>query len=304
MDSCWLTGLPPCADRACADRACCLIEQGRDDAAQVAAGGLLGLGRAPPGDRGDDRQVLGQRRLRAPGAQGQLELVPDQLPVQPLEQGGRHLLAGDLPDQPVQLVIERGVLQRLPVRDGLARAPAQLPQPLRLRPGDPLGRLGRAQSLQRHPALGDRDRLIHGDGPHPRAAVRDPLGQPVRRQVEQRRAHAGPASPRAARPVPPRPAAAPAPCPRPGSPAAAAHPPAAAPGLRYREAPELPRPPARARRAHRQALARGDPKNFQQNCQQSIGRQPSCRPPSDHRRMPLSGRRASELPRRCPWPTA
>ena len=172
-----------------------LIEQGCDDAAQVAAGGLLGLRGAPSGDRADDRQVLGQRRLGAPGAQGQLELVPDQLPVQPLEQGGRHLLAGDLPDEPVQLVIERGVLQRLAVRDGALKLPAQLPQPVRLRPGDPLSRLSRAQSLQRHPTLGDRDRLGHGDGPHPRAAVRDPLGQPVRGQVEQRRAHASPGHP-------------------------------------------------------------------------------------------------------------
>ncbi len=35
-----------------------LIEQGRDDAAQVAAGGLLGFGGAAPGDCVDDRQVL------------------------------------------------------------------------------------------------------------------------------------------------------------------------------------------------------------------------------------------------------
>jgi len=34
MDSCWLTGLPPWAF---------LIEQGHDDAAQVAAGGFLYL---------------------------------------------------------------------------------------------------------------------------------------------------------------------------------------------------------------------------------------------------------------------
>jgi hypothetical protein len=35
-----------------------LIEPGRDDAAQVPTGGLLGFGGAAPGDRGDDRQVL------------------------------------------------------------------------------------------------------------------------------------------------------------------------------------------------------------------------------------------------------
>ena len=94
-----------------------LIEQGRNDAAQVAAGGLLGLRGCVPRDRGDDRQVLGQRRLGAPGAQRQLKLVPDQLPVQSLQQGSRHRLAGDLPHQPVQLTIERRVLQRLAVRD-------------------------------------------------------------------------------------------------------------------------------------------------------------------------------------------
>ncbi len=36
-----------------------------------------------------------------------------------VEQGGRHLLAGDHSDQPVQLVIERIVRQRLAVGDSL-----------------------------------------------------------------------------------------------------------------------------------------------------------------------------------------
>jgi hypothetical protein len=85
--------------------------------------------------------------------------MPDQLPVQPFEQASRDRLRRDLPDQPVQLVIERGVLQRLPVGDAALHILAQLAQPGRLRLGDPLGRLGRAQSFQRHPALGDGDRL-------------------------------------------------------------------------------------------------------------------------------------------------
>src|SRR5581483_2249104 len=64
------------------------VEQRRDHAAQVAAGGFLGLGGTAAGDRVDDRQVLGQRLLWPPRPQRQLELMPDQLPVQPLEQGG------------------------------------------------------------------------------------------------------------------------------------------------------------------------------------------------------------------------
>ena len=87
-------------------------------------------------------------------------------------------------------------------------------------------------------------------------------------------------------PVPPRPAAAQAPCPRPGSPAAAAHPPAAAPELRPAAfarlgrprlgrprlgRPRLGRPSAgRPRPAVRRAHPRGDPRNVRQNCQQSM----------------------------------
>ena len=168
-----------------------LVEQGGDDAAQVAAGGFFRLGGAARDDGGDDRQVLGQRRLRAARAQRQLELMADQLPVQPLEQAGRHRLTGDLPDQPVQLVVERRVLQRLAVRDAAFELLAQLAQPRGLALSQPFGRLRRAQSLERHPALGDRDRLVEGDGAHPRAAVRYPLDQSLRRQVEQRRAQAG-----------------------------------------------------------------------------------------------------------------
>jgi hypothetical protein len=40
------------------------VEQGRDDAPQVAAGGFLRLGGASCGYRGDDGQVLGKRGLR------------------------------------------------------------------------------------------------------------------------------------------------------------------------------------------------------------------------------------------------
>src|ERR1035437_5025348 len=58
--------------------------------------------------------------------------------------------------------------------------------------GDQLGRLSRAQSLQHHPALGDGDRLVPRDDPDPRPAVRYPLHEPPRGQVEQRRPQAGP----------------------------------------------------------------------------------------------------------------
>jgi hypothetical protein len=65
-----------------------LVEQRRDDAAQVAAGGVLRLGRPASGHGRDDRQVLGERELRTPGLQRQLELVADELAVQPFEQAG------------------------------------------------------------------------------------------------------------------------------------------------------------------------------------------------------------------------
>ena len=152
---------------------------------------VLRLGRTAARDGGDDRQVLGQRGLRTAGAQRQLELMTDQLAVQPLEQAGRHRLTGDLPHQPVQFVVERRVLQQLALRDAALHLLADLAQPGRVGLGDPFGRLGRAQSLERHPALGDRDRLVQGHGPHPRAAVRYPLDQPLGGQVEQRRAQAG-----------------------------------------------------------------------------------------------------------------
>jgi hypothetical protein len=52
--------------------------------------------------------------------------VADQLAVQPFEQAGGHRLAGDLPHQPVQLVVERRVLQQLAVRDAALHLLAQL----------------------------------------------------------------------------------------------------------------------------------------------------------------------------------
>jgi hypothetical protein len=66
--------------------------------------------------------------VRAARAQRQLELVPDQLPVQPLEQVGRCRLTGDPAHQPVQFVIERRVLEQFAVRDAALKLLAKLPQ--------------------------------------------------------------------------------------------------------------------------------------------------------------------------------
>ena len=51
---------------------------------------------------------------------------------------------------------------------------------------------GGAQPFEDHAALGDRDRLLHGDHPHPRAAVGDALDQPFGGEVDEGGADGGP----------------------------------------------------------------------------------------------------------------
>ena len=58
----------------------------------MAAGRRLGRGRVPGRDGLDDGLVFRQRHVRAPRPQRQLELVPDDLGVEPLEQAGRDRL--------------------------------------------------------------------------------------------------------------------------------------------------------------------------------------------------------------------
>ena len=66
-----------------------------DDAGQVGADGEVGVVRPAVGDGVEDGQVLGQRDLGAAGAERELELVPDELAVQPVEQADGDVLAGD-----------------------------------------------------------------------------------------------------------------------------------------------------------------------------------------------------------------
>jgi hypothetical protein len=51
----------------------------------VSADGEVGVVRPAVGDRFEDGQVLGQRDLGTAGAERELELVPDELGVQPVE---------------------------------------------------------------------------------------------------------------------------------------------------------------------------------------------------------------------------
>jgi hypothetical protein len=157
-----------------------------DDAGQVVPDGAFGIRWPAFGDRVRDVQVLGQRHLRTAGPEGELELVPDQLRVQPFEQSDGDRLAGDYDDPAVQFPVELGVLDRVAVGDRALEALGELAQAGRLVIGDLLGRLRRAQRLQGHPAFGDRDGLLAGDDADPGATVRDSLNEPFGSEVEQR----------------------------------------------------------------------------------------------------------------------
>ena len=92
-------------------------------------------------------------------------------------------------------------LQRVAVGDRALEVLPELAQLRGLGVGDALGRLDRAERLQRHPALGDRHRLFGGDDADPRAAVGDPLDQPLGGEIEQRRPQRLPGDPERAREV-------------------------------------------------------------------------------------------------------
>ena len=98
-------------------------------------GRLLGGVGVVPGDGVDDLQVLRQRHVGAPVPHGQPELVPHELPVQPLQQLAGHRLVREIADQPVASeLLERlhGQLVRhqfrLAMRDG--RTHVSLPEHL------------------------------------------------------------------------------------------------------------------------------------------------------------------------------
>jgi hypothetical protein len=167
----------------------------------VSADGEVGVVRPPVGDGFEDGQMLGQRDLGAAGAERELELVPDELAVQPVEQADRDVLLGDHADPAVQFPVELRVPERVAVGDRALEILPELAELGRVGVGDAQRRLDRAERLQGHPALGDRHRLFGGDDADPRAAVGDPLDQPVRREIEQRRAQRLPGDPERARQV-------------------------------------------------------------------------------------------------------
>ena len=158
-----------------------------DDAGKVDADGAVGVLWPAAGDGLGDGQVLGQRHLGTAGSTSELELVPDELRVQPLKQPDRDGLPGDHPDLPVQLPVEFGVLQRIRLSDRAPEVFRQLAQLGGLVVGDPFRRLGRAERLKGHPALGDGDGLFGRYDTDPGAAIGDPLNKPLGGQVEQRR---------------------------------------------------------------------------------------------------------------------
>jgi hypothetical protein len=161
----------------------------------VSADGEVGVVRPPVGDGFEDGQMLGQRDLGAAGAERELELVPDELAVQPVEQGDRDVLLGDHADPAVQFPVELGVAERVAVGDRAREILPELAELGRVGVGDAQRGLDRAERLQSHPALGDRHRLFGGDDADPRAAVGEALDQPVRREIEQRRAQRLPGDP-------------------------------------------------------------------------------------------------------------
>ena len=154
----------------------------------MSANGEVGVVRPPVGHGLEDGQVLGQRDLGAAGAERELELVPDELPVQPVEQADRDVLPGDHADPAVQFPVELGVPERVAVGDRALEVLPELAQLGCVLVGDTQRRLDRAERLQGHPALRDRHRLFGGDDADPGTAVGDALDQTVRREIEQGRA--------------------------------------------------------------------------------------------------------------------
>jgi hypothetical protein len=161
----------------------------------------VGVVRPAVGDGFQDGQVLGQRDLGTAGAQRELELVPYELGVQPVEQADRDVLPGDHADPAVQLPVELGVPERVAVGHRALEILPKLAQPRRVLVADAQRRLDRAERLKRHPALGDRHRLFGADDADPGTAVGDALDEPVRREVEQRRAQGLPGHSERAREV-------------------------------------------------------------------------------------------------------
>src|ERR687896_1051124 len=76
--------------------------QGVNDAAQVGVDGQFGGPWVVGPDRGDDREVFGQRLGGPPRLHGEPELMPDALRTQPFQHGGGRALGADLPDAAVQ----------------------------------------------------------------------------------------------------------------------------------------------------------------------------------------------------------
>ncbi len=95
------------------------------------------------------------------------------------------LLAGDVPDPGVQIVVELGVGDRIAVRDRLGHGSAQLGQLVELCVGGVHRGLGRAQpsSTIRHSVISTASSTVTTRTRDPRIA--DPLDQSLGGEVEQ-----------------------------------------------------------------------------------------------------------------------
>jgi hypothetical protein len=153
----------------------------------MGSGSFLGAVGVAVHDRVDHPLELSQRLLGATRAERQLKLVPDDLRLQALLEGGGDWVLRDLPNQRVVPLNEFRVLHEVVVGDGLLHSLPVGDNTVYLVIGGAFRRLTAEKAVQHPAAFHNFDSFLGREGTDSRPTIWDPLDQPIGGERLQRR---------------------------------------------------------------------------------------------------------------------
>lgn len=163
-----------------------------DHAPQMCAHRSLGRIGVSGADGIDDRNMLGQRHRHTSRMHRQFELMPDELPTQPLQDLVRGALSADLTNTSVQQLILTRISKDIACCCGFGNSAAKVGEFGNVVVGDIARGPGGTQTFDDHTDLGDLDCLVERHRPNPRAPICHTFDQALSAELLQSSANGTP----------------------------------------------------------------------------------------------------------------